>query len=128
MTNFICVNRQVKNGVNWRLEIREYELRRKWWQRFLKISTSFVMKAGDFYFPVEKIALPKAGNDSMGSGLGEFIGEKYIKWSLKNTTGRVRLYCKRNWCMSEFGDIDECEIALGFSDEIDAMAFKLRWV
>lgn len=128
MTNFICVKRRVENGINWRLEVREYELRRKWWHRFSRIHTSFVMPAGEFYFPEEKNSLPKAGDKIMGTGLGEFIGEKYIRWSLKNATNRVRLYCKRDWGMSQFGDMDDCEIALGFSDEADAMAFKLRWI
>jgi len=129
MSEFVCKKVRKETGINWCIESREYELTRKWWQRFSKIHASFVVEeTGEFHFPKPNSQLPQEGNSNIGYGLGPFIGKKYIDWTLKNTSGRVRLYCKRDYGLSDFGGHDIHEIVLSFADEVDAMAFKLEWM
>lgn len=120
-SKFVCVKRRRQTGINWCVESRRYELRRKWWQRFSKIHTTFIIEPGNFYFSEDRKLLPQEGTKENGSGLGPFLGKEYIDWALENTKGRVRLYCKRDSDL----DFDKCGISLGFSDANDIMLFKL---
>lgn len=121
---FAFVKRKKEIGINWCCESRHYVLKRKWWHRFLKIQEWYDINPGNFYFPKDRKLLPQERTKEYG--LDSFLGKEYIDWVLENTKGRVSLYCKREYGISEFGSINNCRLSLGFSDKNDIMLFKLR--
>ena len=123
--NFI-VKQKKEMGVNWCNEIRRYYWYPTFRTRFGGLKHEIVLENfGEFYFPNNANALPTNDNNTT---LEEFFGEGIFEWVKENTIGGVLIYCRRDYGMSDFGNLDKHEMTINFQKEADAMAFKLQWM